>query len=153
MKRAGAGRSRLPSQALDCPTDLADRAAKLDVQSVVARAITDAFPNSELEEAADAVEVRVHSRHRGKGLSIGGAFQANAPEAASEHLCVRTARLSSEGIESDKVILVDAERNHSRFLLSLATRLECGTTLRVKLDGQRRARLVDLTLTWRCEIR
>jgi hypothetical protein len=40
-------------------------------------------------------------------------------------------------IESGKVILADAERNHSRFLLSLATRFDCGTALRVTLDGQR----------------
>jgi hypothetical protein len=58
---------------------LADRVAKLDVRSVIAGAITDAFPNSELEEAADAVEVGMNPRHRGKGLSIRGASQANAP--------------------------------------------------------------------------
>jgi len=56
-----------------------DCRAKLDVQSVVAGTISDAFSDSELEEAADAVEVGMNPRHRGKGLSIRGASQANAP--------------------------------------------------------------------------
>ena len=124
---AGAERSRLPSQTLDRTTDLADGVPKLDVQSVVAGAITDAFSNGKLEEAADAVEVGVNLRHLGKGLGIGGAFQANAPEAPSENLGARAARLVGEGIEADKVILVDAERNHSRFLLPWAARFECRT--------------------------
>ena len=98
-QRAGAERSRLPSQTLDRTTDLADGVPKLDVQSVVAGAITDAFSNGKLEEAADAVEVGVNPRHLGKG----------------------------EGIEADKVILVDAERNHSRFLLPWAAKFECRT--------------------------
>jgi hypothetical protein len=58
---------------------LADGVAKLDVHSVVAGAITDAFSNGKLEEAADAVEIGVNPRDGGKGLSIDGAFQANAP--------------------------------------------------------------------------
>ena len=112
-----------------------------------------AFPNSELEETADAVEVGMNARHLGKGLSIDGASQANAPETASEHLCARAAGLPCEGIESGKVILVDAERNHSRFLLPFDVRFDCGTPLRVTSDGRRWARFVDLTLTWRCEIK
>jgi hypothetical protein len=106
---------------------LADGIAKLHVQSVVAGAIADVFSNGKLEESADAVEVRVNPRDGGKGLSVGGAFQANAPEAASENLGARAARLVGEGIEADKVILVDAERNHSRFLLPWAARFECRT--------------------------
>jgi hypothetical protein len=132
---------------------LADGIAKLDVQSLVAGAIADVFSNGKLEESADAVEVRVNPQDGGKGLSVGGAFQANAPEAASENLGARSARLGGEGSEADKVILVDAERNHSRFLLPFDVRFDCGTPLRVTLDGRRRARLVDLTLTWRSEIK
>jgi len=95
----------------------------------------------------------MNARHLGKGLSIDGASQANAPETASEHLCARAAGLPCEGIESGKVILVDAERNHSRFLLPFDVRFDCGTPLRVTSDGRRWARLVDLTLTRRCEIK
>jgi hypothetical protein len=61
--------------------------------------------------------------------------------------------VNQEGIESGKVILVDAERNHSRFLLPFDVRFDCGTPLRVTSDGRRWARLVDLTLTRRCEIK
>jgi len=95
----------------------------------------------------------MNARHLGNGLSIDGASQANAPETASEHLCARAAGLPCEGIESGKVILVDAERNHSRFLLPFDVRFDCGTALRVTSDGRRWARLVDLTLTRRCEIK
>jgi hypothetical protein len=88
---------------------LTDGIAKLDVQSVIAGAITDAFSNSKLEEAADAIEVRVNPRYRGKGLGVGGAFQASAPEAASENLSPRAARLAGEGIEAGEIVLIDAE--------------------------------------------
>ena len=74
-------RGLLDSRPRDEAFDLADGVPKLDVQFVVAGAITDAFSNVKLEEAADAVEVGVNPRHLGKGLGIGGAFQANAPEA------------------------------------------------------------------------
>jgi len=100
---------------------LADGVAKLDVESVVAGAITNAFSNGKLEEAADAVEVGVNPRHGGKGLSVGGAFQANAPKAASEYLGARTTRLAGE------IVLIDTEGDHSRFLFPLAPRFECGT--------------------------
>ena len=106
---------------------MADGVAKLDVESVVAGAITNAFSNGKLEEAADAVEVGVNPRHGGKGLSVGGAFQANAPKAASEYLGARTTRLAGEGIEAGEIVLIDTEGDHSRFLFPLAPRFECGT--------------------------
>jgi hypothetical protein len=98
--------------------------------------------------AAGAGVLRVHGLDqparevvgRGDTRKIGGQESRRSrlgASTASEHLCARTAGLPGEGIESDKVILVDAEQNHSRFLLSLASRFDCGTALRVTSDGQR----------------
>jgi hypothetical protein len=95
-RRAGGGQSRLPRQTLHRPTDLGDGVAELEVQSVVAGSVGNAFSNGELQEAANAVEVGANPLHLGKRLSVEGALQANPPEAASENLCPRAACLPSQ---------------------------------------------------------
>ena len=85
-KRAGAGRSRLPSQTLDRTTHLADRVAKLDVQSVVAGAITDAFSNSKPEKGADAQALTAVSRVHADLNRIGGLLKL----AIREGVCDRS---------------------------------------------------------------
>jgi hypothetical protein len=127
--------------------------AKLEVQPVVTGTVPDTFSNGELQQATDPVQIGMKPRHLTKSLRVNGALQASSLEAPSEYLGARATRLAGECFESDKVILVDAEGDHSRFLFPFDVRFDCGTALRVTLDGQRRARLVDLTLTWRSEIK
>jgi hypothetical protein len=104
---------------------LDDGVEKLEVQSAVAGRVRHALPDGELEEAADAVEVGVNPRDLGKRLRVDCTFKASGPETASKDLCARTARLLSEGVEPTEIVLVDAERNHSGFLLPVGARFEC----------------------------
>jgi hypothetical protein len=58
---------------------LADGITKLDVQSVVAGAVTDAFSNSKLEKAADAVEVwRRRPSQVEEHITVGGVDRSGA---------------------------------------------------------------------------
>jgi hypothetical protein len=86
---------------------------------LVARPVTDALSDGELEQAADAVEVGVNSGNLGKRLRIDGAFQASTHETASEDLCARVARLPSERIEPREIVFVHSERDDSRLRLPL----------------------------------
>jgi hypothetical protein len=60
-------------------------------------------------------------RGNGPGLRVGCTFKASGPETASEDLCARAARLLSEGVEPIEIVLIDAERNHSGFLLPVGS--------------------------------
>jgi hypothetical protein len=87
------------------------------------------------------------------GKLTGYTLQASSLEAPSEYLGARATRLVGECFESGEIVFIDAKRNHSGFLFCVGARFESGTVRGVTMDGQRRARLVDLRLTWRCEIK
>ena len=73
------------------------------------RPVRNAFTNGELEQPADAVEVRMDSRDYRERLGIDGALELGASETAPQDLSTRATRLLGERVESREVVLVDSE--------------------------------------------
>jgi len=95
--------------------DVYDRVDELEVQSVVTRWVRHALTNRQLEQTAEAIEVRVNARDLAECLRIDSACEANTLEAPAEHFATGTARLPSESIETGEVVFIDAKGHDARF--------------------------------------
>jgi len=105
----------LPRQAIHRPADVHDRVDELEVQSAVTRWVRNAFPNRELEQTAETIEVCVNPRDFAEGLGVHSALEARTAEAPAEHFATRAARLSSKGIEAGEVVFIDPKGHDARF--------------------------------------
>jgi len=97
----GIGQSPLPCEAVQRRTNLDDRVAKLEIQSVVAGPVRNALSNGELEQAADAVEVGVNTRDltRSCGTLVSSAVGQSSPRSSSSFK-TQPARAASRTVAS-----------------------------------------------------